>query len=244
MQIRLNKYLSQCGLGSRRKVEDYISSGRISINKTVITRLSTQVNTEIDVVQLDGKNISQLERLYYIVLNKPKNYITTTMDEKNRPTVMQMIPDKYIRAGVFPVGRLDKDTEGLLLLTNDGEMAHRLTHPEFEVQKEYIVELDKPLDDAHLKKIKKGIFLHQLKLKTRKCSIQKTDLIGKRVKITISEGKKRQIRYTFKNFGYKVTYLKRTGYGPLTVKGINKGDIRLLKEKEILKLKDLVLMNS
>ena len=244
MQLRLNKYLAQCGLGSRRKTEDLIKAGRIKINGLVATKLGITINTETDTLLFDNKPIELLERKYYLILNKPKGYITTTSDEKDRATVMQLISEKYQTAGVYPIGRLDKDTEGLLLFTNDGELSYRLNHPKFEISKEYFVELDKPLTEEDKTTIEKGIFVHQLKLKLRRCVIKYTDTTHTRVSIKISEGKKRQIRYTFKNLGYKVTKLKRTAYGPIILKGVNRGDIKALKEKEVQMLKELVAYQS
>ena len=240
MLLRLNKYLAQCGLGSRRKTEDLITNGRIKINGIVVKKLGSIIDTDVDSLLLDDKPISLLERKYYIILNKPRGYITTSSDEKDRMTVMQLIPEKYLNAGVFPVGRLDKDTEGLLLFTNDGDISYKLNHPSFEISKEYFIELDKALVDEDKSKIEKGIFLHQLKLKLKRCIIKYADLSHTRVTMKISEGKKRQIRYTFKNFGYKVTKLKRIGYGPLILKGVNRGDIKVLKEGEVKRLKELV----
>ena len=124
MQLRLNKYLAQCGLGSRRKTEDLIKNGRIKINGIVATKLGCIIDTDADSLLFDNTPIELLEKKYYIILNKPKGYITTSSDEKNRATVMQLIPEKYQNAGVFPIGRLDKDTEGLLLFTNDGELSY------------------------------------------------------------------------------------------------------------------------
>jgi pseudouridine synthase len=244
MLLRLNKYLAQCGLGSRRKTEDLIKSGRIKINGIVAAKLGITIDTDADSLLLDDKPISLLEKKYYIILNKPRGYITTSSDEKGRMTVMHLIPEKYRDAGVFPVGRLDKDTEGLLLFTNDGEISYRLNLPSFEISKEYFVELDRPLIDSDKSKIEKGIFLHQLKLKLKRCIIKYADLSHTRISIKISEGKKRQIRYTFKNFNYKVTKLKRIAYGPLILKGINRGDIKVLKEREVKSLKELVSYQS
>jgi 23S rRNA pseudouridine2605 synthase len=240
MKIRINKYLAQSGFGSRRKVEDLISAGRIRLNGLVVEDFATQVDPETDMVSLDGKQVAHNEEKYYLIMNKPKGYITTLSDEKGRPIVMNLVPEKYKRAGVFPIGRLDKDTEGLLLLTNDGDLANRLTSPRSHITKVYMLELDKPLVDRDQGKIEKGIFLHQLSIKTRPSLIEKIEPTGKRITITIIEGKKRQIRYTFKNFGYKVLKLRRVAYGPLTLEGINKGDVRALKAKEIRELKNFI----
>jgi len=147
MKTRLNKYLTLCGLGSRRKVEDLITEGRIKINGKTVKDLATIVETGSHVVKFDNQIVEPLDKVYYLMLNKPRGYITTLSDEKGRPTVMSLIPERFIRAGVVPVGRLDRDSEGLLLFTNDGDLSHLLTSPSFKVKKEYLVELDRPAQE-------------------------------------------------------------------------------------------------
>jgi len=241
MQLRLNKYLSKCGLGSRRKVEELIVKGQIYVNDKKTTEFSTEIDTETDKVSYKNEVLKLIDHEYFLILNKPKGYITTLSDEKNRATVMDLIPEKYKRAGVVPVGRLDKDTEGLLLLTNNGDMSQKLNKPTSHVIKEYYVELDKELDDKAKLKIEKGIFLHQIKVKTAPCKIKFTAKSRKFLTIAISEGKKRQIRYTFKKFGLNVEKLRRVSYGPLKITGVNKGDHRVLKSGEVKKLLEHIL---
>jgi len=233
MKTRLNKYLTLCGLGSRRKVEDLITEGRIKINGKTVKDLATIVETGSHVVKFDNQIVEPLDKVYYLMLNKPRGYITTLSDEKGRPTVMSLIPERFIRAGVVPVGRLDRDSEGLLLFTNDGDLSHLLTSPSFKVKKEYLVELDRPAQEEDLRRIEKGFFVHQIKAKTRPAVLKVADKAGMFVKVLISEGKKRQIRYSFKNLGYNVLKLKRTGYGPLSLGRLNKGEHRLLKTSEL-----------
>ncbi|HPS57007.1 MAG TPA: pseudouridine synthase [Spirochaetota bacterium] len=233
MKTRLNKYLASCGIGSRRKVESLITEGLIKIDGRVITDLATTVDPDVSVISFNGKKLTAVSMTYYLMLNKPKGYITTLSDEKGRATVMSLLPEKFIRAGVVPVGRLDKDTEGLLLFTNDGDLSHMLTSPDFKVKKEYLVELDKPAADEDLKKIEKGFFVHQIKTRTRPATLTVADKSRMFVKVLIAEGKKRQIRYSFKNLGYNVLKLKRTGYGPLSLGRLNKGDHRILKTSEV-----------
>ena len=238
--MRINKYLAKCGLASRRNAEELIESGLIQVNGKTITDLSFQINENLDTVLYKNRVITPIKQSYYLLLNKPKGYITTLSDEKGRPTVMDLIPEKYRRAGVFPIGRLDKDTEGLLLLTNDGELAHLLSSPKSKIEKEYLVELDRPLDVNDKKKIEAGIFIHQLMLKTLRSQITVHPINPTHLQMKISEGKKRQIRYTFKNFKYKVVRLRRIAYGPLLLKGTNKGEMRELKESEMKKLQKLI----
>ncbi|HOP63313.1 MAG TPA: pseudouridine synthase [Spirochaetota bacterium] len=233
MKVRLNKYLTLCGLGSRRKVEELITSGRISINGEVVINLATVIDAEKDSVSFNGAVLSPSGKNFYLVLNKPKGYVTTVKDEKGRATVMDLIPERFINAGVMPVGRLDMDTEGLLILTNDGELAYRLTRPSFKVAKEYIVDIDKPLEEADRRKLEKGYFVHQIKVKTGAATVTLLDKSGFTVKMIIKEGKKRQIRYSFKNLGYRVVKLKRVAYGPLSLGRLNRGEYRLLKENEV-----------
>ena len=156
MEIRLNKFLARCGLGSRRKVESLITGGRIAINGRRVIDLVTTVRPE-DRVTIDGKPIARNTHDYYLILNKPRGYLTTVSDEKNRPTVMGLLPERFQRFGVYPVGRLDKDTEGLLLLTNDGDLAYRLTKPRFNIAKTYLVEIDRFLEEDDMKKIRSGV---------------------------------------------------------------------------------------
>lgn len=234
--MRLNKYLASCGLGARRKVEELVKSGRIQINGLTADNLASSIDPERDVVKIDGKTVSLIERKHYLILNKPKGYITTKSDEKGRLTVMDLIPEKYRREGVFPVGRLDKDTEGLLLITNDGELANRLSHPKFKVEKEYTALIDMPLKSDDKAKISKGIFLHQIKARTGPSSVKELNRQKTFILIKIAEGKKRQIRYTFQKFGYKVLSLKRTSYGPLKLEGVNRSGHRALRKKEVSEL--------
>ncbi len=237
MKVRLNKYLTLCGLGSRRKVEELIISGAIEINGSVVTNLATVIDSETDRVSCNGESLNAIEKKYYLILNKPRGYVTTLRDEKGRTTVMDLIPERFAKAGVMPVGRLDMDTEGLLILTNDGDLAYRLTRPSFKVTKEYIVDLDKPIEEIDRQRIEKGFYVHQIKVKTGAASVTVLGKSGYTVKMIISEGKKRQIRYSFKNLGYKVVKLKRIAYGPLTLGRLNRGEYRMLKEAEVKQLR-------
>ncbi|MFC1671170.1 pseudouridine synthase [Spirochaetota bacterium] len=240
MKIRVNKYLAQCGLGSRRKVETFITDGRVKINNRVLGNLSQTIDPEVDSVQLDGQIVEPIKNKYYLILNKPKGFVTSLNDERERPIVMDLIPEKYQGIGLFPVGRLDMDTEGLLLFTNDGDLANRLNHPRYKFPKEYIVEIDKPLDKKDREKIEKGVFLYQIKVKTQPCRIKLMNRSKTQVNIILHEGKKRQIRLSFQKFDYRVKKLVRTGYGPLRLTSIKKGSFRMLKKNEVRTLKEIV----
>jgi pseudouridine synthase len=238
MKVRINKFLSICGLGSRRKVEELILAGEVKLNGKTVKELSVIIDSETDVVKYNGEVLNTINISYYLMLNKPKGYITTLSDEKGRAVVMDLIPEKFKRSGVVPIGRLDKDTEGLLLFTNDGKLAHKLTGPSFKVKKEYLVQLDKPLEESDRLIIEKGYFVHQIKTKTKPAKVSVTEKSRLFVKVIIIEGKKRQIRYSFKNLGYNVLKLKRTGYGPISLGRLNKGDHRILKTSEVKILKN------
>lgn len=236
--MRINKYLASCGFGSRRKTEELIIAGNVKVNGRIVTDLAYRIS-DADTVTCQNKPAVPANRLYYIMLNKPAGYVTTLNDEKGRATVMDLIPEKYRRAGVFPVGRLDLNTEGLLLFTNDGSLANFLCSPKNKVEKAYFAELDRALEAQDKKKLEAGIFLHQLMLKTRRSKIEAHPLAKNHIKITITEGKKRQIRYMFKAFGYNILRLRRISYGPLYLKGLPKGRMRELRDKEIRLLKAL-----
>jgi len=232
--LRINKYLSLCGLGARRKVEDFILNKKIKLNGEVVHSLSQTVDIENDIVEYDNVILTFIDKRYFIILNKPKGYVTTVNDEHKRPIVMDLIPEKFKRAMVVPVGRLDSDSEGLLLMTNDGDIAYKLTHPKFGIEKAYIVELDNPLQEPDKKRIEKGIFLYGEK--TNPAKIDFLDSFKKMIKITITEGKKRHIRLTFKKFSYKVKKLKRVSFGPIQIGNLYSGSYRMLRKDEIRKL--------
>jgi 23S rRNA pseudouridine2605 synthase len=238
MGTRLNKYLAQCGLGSRRNVEVLITAGRIRVNGKATADLSTIVEPG-DRVTMDGRPIALLERHSYLIMNKPRGYITTLSDEKNRPTVMDLVPEKYRKSGIYPVGRLDRETSGLLLLTNDGDLAYRLTRPDFHIPKEYMAEIDRPLEETDRLKICKGVYIPQLEIKTRQAQVECADEYRLRIRIILTEGKNRQIRYTLSNLGYKIRSLERTAYGTIRMNRLRKGSCRVLTVPELQALKKM-----
>lgn len=234
--IRLNKYLAMCGVASRRKADELIQQGRVTVNGQVITQLGTKINPTKDKVTIDGKPVKPQERLVYIVLNKPKDCITTVRDEKGRRTVLDLVK---VKERIFPVGRLDRNTTGVLLLTNDGELAYRLMHPKYKVEKAYKVAIDKPIKPEDIQKLKQGIMLDGRK--TEACDVYiLPNSENKELGITIREGRYRQIRRMFERLGYKVRKLHRVSFGGITVSGMKRGEWRYLTEKEIKKLKRLV----
>lgn len=236
-RIRINKFLSLCGLGSRRKTEDLITGGLITVNGTVMRDLSYQVDSAADIVMYKKQVLTPVQSFNYLIVNKPKGFITSANDERSRSTVFDLIPQRLKELGIFPVGRLDKDTEGLLLFTNDGDLAYRLTHPRFKIPKTYEVLLDKPLRDDHKYSIEHGIELYGSI--TLPAIIKPLNDEWTAVTITITEGKKRQVRLMFTMFGYEIVSLTRIQYGPIALGNLPEGKYRILTRQEIEQLKSL-----
>lgn len=235
--MRLNKYVAHCGICSRRQAADLVKEGKIFINDAVEINPAYQIQ-ENDVVKYEGNIIQPEERLVYILLNKPKDCVTTLSDEKGRKTVIDLVRSKASER-IFPVGRLDLATTGLLLLTNDGDLAKKLTHPSHGVQKVYHVVLDKPVKAEHIEAIRKG-----LELEDGLAVVDGIDYIkdaGKdEVGIKIHIGKNRIVRRLFEHFGYDVLRLDRTWYAGLTKKDLGRGRSRFLTEREVIMLKHFV----
>lgn len=227
--MRINKYLSSTGLASRRKSEEYVRAGRILVNGKVITDLAFDIS-EKDIVMFDGKPLVQ-NQYKYIMLHKPKGYITSTSDEKGRKTVMDLVPSEYKM--VKPVGRLDYDTEGLLLLTNDGDLANKLTSPQNAIEKTYQVTIEGKISESQLAVMRAGVVIDGIRLK--KCKVQLVEQTerGAKLQVKITEGKNRQIRKMFDAVGINVSFLKRTAIAELKLGGLSRGKIRELKDFEI-----------
>ncbi|HZK18172.1 MAG TPA: pseudouridine synthase [Clostridia bacterium] len=238
MKERLQKVMARAGVASRRKCEDLISSGRVSVNGNLVEELGTKVNPDRDIIRVDGKNINIDREKVYIILNKPRGVVTTVHDPRGRKKVTDLVDTAGVR--VFPVGRLDMDTEGLLLLTNDGGIAHRLTHPKFEVEKTYHVKVEGIPQERDLAKLRRGISLEDgptTPAKVRVLRIGKSNVL---VRITIREGRKRQVRRMFEYIGHKVIGLKRVGFGPLNLGGLKSGSCRALTNRELKSVKNEV----
>jgi 23S rRNA pseudouridine2605 synthase len=249
--VRLNKYISASGIVSRRKADELIIEGRVSVNSVTVSKLGVKIEPDKDKVKIDGELIVHRTKIgnsyIYILLNKPSGYITTTADEKKRPTVMDLV---NINKRIYPVGRLDFDSEGLLLLTNDGDLTNKLTHPGFEVDKTYLVKINRPIDEKQLTRLREGVYIEphdstnkwgknsQKKIKTSKARVDIVpDSERKQIKITIHEGKNRQVRKMFETMGLFVRKLKRIEYGNLNIKGLKTGEWRYLKPEEVQFLK-------
>lgn len=226
MPTRLNKYISDCGIASRRKSEEYILEGRVTVNNKVITNLAYKVNDEKDFVMIDGERATPRKHIYFL-LNKPGGVITTTDDEKKRKTVVNLIK---VREKIFPVGRLDYNTTGVLLLTNDGEFSNLLTHPRNKVKKEYEVKLDKSLSDEHKKKLLKGIFINGEKGVFIR--ITHTGSNKKSAVVSVVEGRNHFVKKMFGALGYRVIGLNRKSFAGFTA-DIPLGSYRKLSRTEI-----------
>lgn len=232
-EMRLNKYLAHCGIAARRKADELIANGSVKVNGKIVREMGYKVMPG-DEVRFKGKLITPEEKVY-ILINKPKDFITTAEDEKGRKTILQLI-EGATEERVYPVGRLDRNTTGVLLLTNDGELAQRLSHPSFGVKKVYAVELDKPLSSQHIKMIAEGVELEDGVAMVD--DIAYADAKNKKViGIMLHVGKNRIVRRIFEHLGYEVVRLDRTLYAGLDKKNLERGKWRFLSEKEITNLK-------
>lgn len=234
--LRLNRFLAMAGIASRRKSDELILSGAVRLNGKVVTELGTKVDPEHDSVTVHGKPVALVEKKIYILMNKPKDAITTMSDEKGRTTVMDFLKTKY---RVFPVGRLDRNTTGVLLFTNDGDFANALLHPRYEIEKMYRVTLDKQITDADLKKLRKGIELSDGPAKAKMAEVIEGSK-RKKVLVTLSEGRNREVRRMFEALGYDVRQLDRVSFAGLTPLGVPRGKWRFLTQTEVRQLKELV----
>jgi 23S rRNA pseudouridine2605 synthase len=226
-KMRLNKYLASCGVGSRRKVEELIVTGRVDINNKTVVDLSYQINEETDHVMVDGNKIAPRRHVYYL-LNKPKGVITTTADEKNRQTVVDLIDTKDI---IFPVGRLDYNTTGVLFLTNDGDFSNLVTHPKNKIPREYEVLLDRPLDDGDKEKLLKGIYLEGERGRFKQIVFPKKNHYTN-VIVTAVEGRNHFVKKMFAALSYTVKNLNRISFAGIHA-DIPVGNYRKLTQSEI-----------
>lgn len=228
--MRVNKFLAYSGVASRRAADELIKDGSVKINGKVC-QPGYDVDTSKDTVTVNGKIVNVVKKYDYYIMNKPKGYVCTVKDDKGRKTVMDLLPPTAKR--LFPVGRLDYDTEGLLILTNDGDLTFKLTHPKNEVTKTYLVKTEKPISDEDLSKLRSGVYIDGVK--TKKCNVRliETSKTGSKLHITISEGRNRQVRKMFEAVNNNVDFLKRIKIGDLTLSGLNRGEIRQLSAREV-----------
>lgn len=235
--VRLNRYIANSGICSRRKADELISAGVVSVNGEVVSTLGTKVNPLKDEIRYNGERIKR-EQMVYILLNKPKDYITTTDDPQERRTVMHLV-EKASRERIYPIGRLDRNTTGLLLMTNDGDLAEKLSHPRNKVTKIYQVELDKNLTQGDFNKIAFGLELEDGFIKPDALSYVQ-GASKREIGIQIHSGKNRIVRRIFESLGYNVIKLDRSIYANLTKKDLPRGRWRRLEEQEIIQLKHLI----
>jgi len=238
---RLQKILSTAGVASRRAAESYITDGRVSVNGETITELGSKADPETDDIRVDGRRIKSARRRLYLLLYKPRGYIASRSDPQRRPTVIDLLTKGGVREYVYPVGRLDYDSEGLLLLTSDGELAARLTHPSHEVEREYHVKVLGVPDEHDLDRLSKGIIIDGRR--TRPADVKLLDVVegsGSQhtvLSIVVKEGRNRQVRNMCEAIGHPVDRLKRVRIGPITDDRIRPGEFRELDAKEVAALR-------
>ena len=229
---RLQKVLAHAGQGSRRVCEGLIAEGRISVNgRTAI--LGDKADPKVDVIAIDGERIHVNTDLVYLLFNKPAGVVTTANDPEGRPTVIDYVP---ANPRVFPVGRLDQDTTGLLLLTNDGELANRVTHPRYEIEKTYMVQIRGPVSRKHLHQLLNGVELDDGPAKARKANLKIADQTRSLLEIVIAEGRNREVRRMMKAVGLELEQLVRVRIGPIYLGDIGPGKVRPLNGKEVREL--------
>jgi pseudouridine synthase len=234
-RIRINRFLSMCGISSRRKADRLVAEGSVTVNGHVMTDVGTKIDPQHDKIFVAGRQVALVHDYVYLVMNKPKDTITTLSDERGRPTVMSMVHSKH---RVYPVGRLDRNTTGVLLFTNDGEFANRLMHPKSEIPKSYRVTCETPVSAQHIRTLRKGIRLEDgMTAPAEVVAIPGGR--GKEIGIVVHEGRNRQVRRMFETLGYEVKKLDRVAYGPVTKEGLARGDTRSLSHAEVRALQQL-----
>jgi len=237
MLERLQKIISAAGITSRRAAEELIAEGRVKVNGKLVTELGTKADASKDHIKVDGKLINPRQPLTYIMLNKPAGFVTTMSDPERRPTVQDLLQGVKVR--VYPVGRLDYNTEGLLLMTNDGDFAHLITHPKHEFPKTYLAKVKGVVDEKALNELEQGVYLDDGKTAPAKIKKIRKEEANSWLEITIHEGRKRQVRRMFDRVGHSVIKLKRVRTGTLTLGDLQEGSYRHLTTDEVSALKDL-----
>ena len=238
MKIRLNKFISQAGVASRREADRMIEGGRVRVNHEVVQTLGTQVDPDKDLVEVDGNKVCLEDELVYVLLNKPVGYLVTLKDPFKRPTTMSLLPELRVR--VFPVGRLDVDSEGALLFTNDGEMANRLMHPRYKIRKVYLVRVKGRPSPDRVRKLGKGVYLDNKKTAPARVSLIRGSEKVSVLEVDIYEGRKREVRRMFDAIGHRVVSLKRIRFAGLSLGKLKPGHWRHLTPGEIKRLKQKV----
>jgi 23S rRNA pseudouridine2605 synthase len=225
------KLLTASGVGSRRNAAALIKQGRVTVNGMVVESFNQPVDAGADTVAVDGKRVTAGgERQVYLMVNKPKGIVSSSRSERGEKTVIDLVPAQYRHVRLYPVGRLDKDSTGLILLTNDGDVTYTLTHPRFEQEKEYLVSIEGKLRTGDRAKLEEGIDLEDGR--TSPARVKSTGLAPFNYSVTIHEGKKRQVRRMFASLGYTVLELKRVRFGNLRLVGLREGEVRELTVEE------------
>lgn len=236
MEERLQKYMASCGVASRRKCEELILQGKVSVNGVIVEELGTKVNPNIDIVEYNGVKITPEEKKVYILLNKPEGYITSVKDEKDRKTVLDLVK---VNERIYPIGRLDYDSSGLIILTNDGEIYNKIIHPRVKLTKKYIVVVKGEFKKYELDKFRKGVDIGGYITAPAQINVIKFDGENTTVEIGIHEGKNRQIRRMCSALNHEVIALKRVQIGDIKLGYLKRGEYRELTEKELEYIKSL-----
>lgn len=238
---RLQKVIAQSGIVSRRKAEELIQLGRVKVNGEVVTALGTKVSNE-DFIEVDGVPLVREEKIY-LLMNKPRGVISSTKDEKQRKTVISILPEEYQKYRLFPVGRLDYDTKGVILLTNDGELMNRLIGPQSNVEKEYLARVDGIINSESINRLARGIEIDGVKTRPAKVKLESIDRKHKSslVRIVLTEGRYHQVKKMFLEVGHPVKRLSRVRFGNLTLEGLPEGSVRPLAIHELKQLYALSL---
>lgn len=233
--IRLQKYLASCGVASRRNAEKMISEGRIAVNGVTVTEMGILVDAGADTVTVDGAEVQPEAEKHYIAYNKPIGEVTTVSDPEGRATVLDRFRDYPVR--LFPVGRLDYDSEGLLILTNDGDLMNRVLHPSFEIPKSYLTRVSNNVTDEEIRTLRKGVMIDGRMTSPAEVRLIRHDTFSTELLITIHEGRNRQVRKMVSAIGHQVVRLKRVRFGPVLLGDLPSGMWRKLTEEEIAKLR-------
>ncbi len=235
--MRLQKFLASCGVASRRKAEELIAKGQVLVNGEIVREMGVQVDEDNDVIEFNGERIRMTNKMIYIMLNKPEGFVTTVSDDKGRETVMSLVSE--IPARIYPVGRLDYDTEGLLLMTNDGDLTYKITHPKNNIEKTYIAEVTGNITMDTILNLRRGVVIDGVKTSPAKVEVVGATRLGTKLEITIHEGRNRQVRKMFEAVGCIVKKLKRTEEAGLRLGHLPLGKWRKLTESEINMLKKI-----
>jgi pseudouridine synthase len=233
---RIQKILAKAGIASRREAERMVLEGRVSVNGKIIDALGFKADPSRDHIKVDGRRLTHLEPKVILLLNKPRGYLSTVKDPKGRPTIMDLLKNAPWR--IYPVGRLDFDAEGLLLLTNDGDLAHLLSHPRFSVPKTYLVKVAGVPEEKKLIRLKRGVMLEDGEAKAVSCSLVRQREKNSWVRIVVTEGRNRLVKRMFSAIGHTVLKLKRVEYGPIQLGDLSFGQFRYLKPEEMEKLRE------